>query len=246
MAHDPSGKEGYTYHDAVQILPIEDMCMAVAFGYLRTGLPCLEGVSLGIAGSFALFLYEWDQLDKKPQFNPVDCDVYIICSDKSDYVAVYEAFLIYLTSRSINHSSVYKVVECPNGSTLFIYDVMVKYIPFKISLIWVEEKNPLKYGFNPVQGYIEQNFDIDIVMVSVNPFTGTFCTNEAVKEAIESRTATVQRTFIFENFVPKESELKLLNSTFNRMIKYSNRGYSFSNFPTIVCKKNDTINKNKE
>ncbi len=188
-----------------------------------------EMLTVGIAGSFALWHYERNVLGIVPSFQPGDCDVYFTVAEEMQYTGALVRLRMLCSTHGtkVIHSKTFKKHYVETKGPIEITDVMIQGCPMNISLIF----NTYVKSVPDIIG----RFDLDVVMLCMDVEVTNYCLSDDVAKAIKDRKATVMKEFRFESSVPTNWERGLLYSTLERMEKYKERGYAITNFPSIVA-----------
>lgn len=206
---------------------------------LKNGIKGIPKYDVAIAGSFALFCYLKYVLRETVNWKPNDCDVYIYTNTRREFRDVVGKFIDYVKEHVATyvtnpfHYNEYTFLQEP----IYIRDVWmcsarhrssVKVAEkceecFKISLIFVCPYEEISTAIC--------DFDIDVCKVAYYFKDDRYYMNESTREAIQRKTATVTREFIWATRAPDRYEITQFTSTMRRMNKYRRRGFEFTNMP---------------
>ena len=193
-------------------------------------------ITVGIGGSFPLYMFMCLVCSQKPTWVPGDCDVYLSCPNKACYLKAVQRFnkLLQKANFPVQRytptpvKAAYFLFNDGNDTPFYImnYAVFFGNTEFKISLIFHE-------AALFIEDYIN-GYDFDIVQVAIE-FTESnraqFCLKSDVETAIMTKEAHVIRAFDL-TFL-SEYVIRSYSSTLRRMQKYAGRGFKFSSLPLL-------------
>lgn len=187
-----------------------------------------RNIETGIAGSFALFCYMTHVLRFTCiEWSPGDCDVFVCCPTEKQFRKTIRRFESRLKKKNVvfvdggfrhNHYA-------RQNNPLLIKDITVELMNTKISFIHTNQHSTVTE--------VIKHFDIDVCQVIYYFDRNTFVISNDVKTAIVSGKARVTSDFVFDRNAPTRIELSQLTSTFSRMRKYQERGFTFHNMPFV-------------
>lgn len=200
-------------------------------------------LTAGIAGGFATWAFCKWVLFEDPEWKTRDCDVYIhpIEGDLFNWRCVCNSFVGFVELHS-NHviakvNEERKVRYNSSNRDMHVRDFYVVDIGQPISFIYDSMANnggPLT--IEEKMHSVVSSYDINIVKVILyfHPKV-RFEAEKDIKICLKSKEARVVRDITFVDFCPTKKEIGVLVKTLERIQKYSDRGYRFTNLPRIVC-----------
>ena len=119
---------------------------------------------------------------------------------------------------------------------VLIVDVRVKGISAKLSFVQCPIANTSQE--------VVDSFDMDIVRVIYDVKDGTITVRDDVRPNILQRRATA-KDFVRSHDFPTSGDFTAYGITLSRITKYSKRGFSFSNFPSLRCSLNHLTRRDR-
>jgi hypothetical protein len=183
-----------------------------------------------VAGSAATYLYMMRELRRSPKrigWKPNDMDVFVLGEHNEDYIAAVSTFFInyfvktgYMPSCR-QYRNNYAFVE----QTLLVTDITLSgHDDFVVSFI--------HYPNATSSHHVTDTFDIDIVQVALDPFSGLFTLSPETDVHIRAGMAAM-RNFNFPRHGLTEFHKNKLMRLLDRMTKYERRGFTFVSFPNL-------------
>lgn len=190
---------------------------------------------VAITGSCALKLYCL-RYPPKTRYNGnfVVDDLDLVYAGKYDYDYIHGvgSFCSYLAGLSVDFSVAREISrdDIKPGVVVRItnFRIWTEADVFNISFIYYpEEDNSMMH--------VIRDYDIDIVQVAfmMGPRTFLLAQGTRTEVAISKSEARVVRSFVFGT-VPTPDEVKSLQSTLSRIVKYSDRGFRFKTRPVVT------------
>ena len=161
-----------------------------------------------------------------------DADYFICIDDDDEFMKRVGVIIAGLRIAVATHGRTVHVSEprrnpyADGDRTILIIDVHVSDIDPVISFVQAPSKRRMEN--------VIDDFDFDIVRVIFDPRTQLILTYEPVTESILRGKANLTRSFLVTPGAPTMWEATRISSTLKRMVKYGERGYTFSSYPEIV------------
>jgi len=207
-----------------------DCCAALCCMLERDAV---AGGLVGVAGSYALHRWCLQRWNRAPGLHgenwPNDVDIFVgsdLAGSKNEFVEFVNRCLErctrsgYVVERDDERRNFY-VYE--NEATLIrTVELAGIGVPFQFIMCFHERR---------VENVVAR-FDINICQVLCYPHDNKFVLSEEVEECIEDKKA-VCKNFKFRSTCPSMFEIKKVERSLSRMMKYSRRGFSFPRYPRL-------------
>ena len=186
--------------------------------------------SIVVAGSFALWLSLLERKNVPPRWFPNDMDIFVTgrkANREVKFEDVWEQFVGKVQLKGYSVRSITKKMNlyCISGKMVHIVDVKLDNFVIPFSFI--------RYQHVPHGPKVVDNFDINIVQVWLDLYSGELSAKDDVGHCIDNGTAVVHDV-VWKNASPTLFEQNRLERTFARMRKFSERGFTFEAPPFII------------
>lgn len=212
-------------------------------------VPMLHQLSINskkvcIAGSAALWMYMYMCQDNIPQWIPNDIDIYMWGMSEAHFKSILSHFVTNLrekllfgeAKRDLKTSSFYYNVDAIPDAAFLMLDIFN--INSKVPWGHNREIKKITFLLHPiarVSREVTKYFDINICKCQWFFKTEEWLLPTGINHYVQSKTALVVRPFNFANgFVPSRDDITRVVQTWNRMIKYTERGFTFLSGPMII------------
>jgi len=187
--------------------------------------------AVGGAGSFFLYDYDHTLLDVENATSPNDVDIFV-CGEYGKTENNYSHFIDSVISNA--QSEGYYVVAKRTYANTYVYkDKRILITNLIVGGISVD-LSFIQCPLDKTVATVVDKFDMDIVRVVYNIEIGTSVPKSTdVQHAIRTRTFTVH-DFTMAYCGPSDFEIFKIRSTFQRIAKYSERGFRASDFPKLL------------
>ena len=194
--------------------------------------------SIVVAGSFALWMSVYKRKGVPPSWTPNDVDIFVTGTQASraakfDHVCEHFKGKAELKGHAVESVKERMNLYCVMGIPVRIVDVKLKTFSIPFSFI--------KYQHASCGAHVVDNFDINIVQVWMDIYSGALTANDDdVWYCIDNGIARVSQV-VWEEAMPSVFKQKRLELTFARMRKFTERGFYFQQPPSIFSQNELTV-----